>query len=164
MFSRDAQDEPHAEFSRSNGTAEISPPKFPAPPTLAQSPMGQRLNGGLPEKPTSILGADISISGQQLVLKTKGSLLIRGQIQGDVHGEAVTVDHGASVTGVITARTIEIQGSVKGALKGSTVILHEHSTVDANIVHQKLTIAEGAQFDGSAKRARDISEVTPDLS
>ena len=118
----------------------------------------------LPEKPTSILGPDISISGQQLVLKTKGSLLIRGQIQGDVHGEAVTVDHGASVTGVITARTIQIQGSVKGALKGSTVILQEHSTVDANIVHQKLSIAEGAQFDGSARRARDISEVTPDLS
>jgi cytoskeletal protein CcmA (bactofilin family) len=164
MFSRDAQDEPHADFSRSNGTAAISPPKFPAPPTLAQSPMGQRLDSAPPEKPTSILGPDISISGQQLVLKTKGSLLIRGQIQGDVHGEAVTVDHGASVTGVITARTVEIQGSVKGALKGSTVILHEHSTVEANIVHQKLSIAEGAQFDGSARRARDISEVTPDLS
>ena len=90
--------------------------------------------------------------------------MIRGQIQGDVHGEAVTVDDGANVTGVITARTIEIQGSVKGALKGSTVILHENSTVDANIVHQKLSIAEGAQFDGSVQRARDISEVTPDLS
>ena len=164
MLGRDAKLEPRAEFSRSNGTAAISPPKFPAPPTLAQSPMGQRLNGSLPEKPTSILGPDISISGQQLVLKTKGSLLIQGQIQGDVHGEAVTVDHGANVTGVITARIIAIQGGVKGALKGSTVILHENSTVDANIVHQKLSIAEGAQFEGSVQRARDISEVTPDLS
>jgi cytoskeletal protein CcmA (bactofilin family) len=164
MFSRDAQDEPRAEFSRSNGTAAISPPKFPAPPALAQSPMGQRFESGSPAQPTSILGPDISIYGQQLLIKTKGSLLIQGQIQGDVHGEAVTVDDGANVTGVITARIIAIQGGVKGALKGSTVILHENSTVEANIVHQKLSIAEGAHFEGSVQRARDISEVTPDLS
>ena len=158
MFSRDAQDEPRAESSRSNG------PKFASPPPLAQSPMGQRFDSGPREKPTSILGPDISISGQQLVIRTKGTLLIEGQIQGDVHGEAVTVGDGAYVTGVITARTIEIQGSVKGALKGSTVILRENSTVDADILHQKLSIAEGAQFDGSVQRARDINEVTPDLS
>jgi cytoskeletal protein CcmA (bactofilin family) len=164
MLGRDAKVEPRSEFSRSNGTAAISPPKFPAPPALAQTPMGQRFDSGPPEKPTSILGPDISISGEQLVLKTKGSLLIRGQIQGDVHGEAVTVDDGANVTGVITARIVAIRGGVKGALKGSTVILHENSTVDANIVHQNLAISEGAQFEGSVQRAKDISEVTPDLS
>ena len=123
MFGRDGHVEPRAEFSRSKDTATISPPKFPAPPALAQSP-GQRFDSGPPEKPTSILGPDISISGQQLVLKTKGSLLIQGQIQGDVHGEAVTVDDGANVTGVITARIVAIRGGVKGALKGSTIILH----------------------------------------
>lgn len=164
MFGRDAQVEPRVEFSRSNDTAEISSPKFSAPPALAQSSMGQRLESGPAEKPTSILGPDISIYGQQLLLKTKGSLLIQGQIQCDVHGEAVTVDDGANVTGVITARIVAIRGGVKGALKGSTVILHANSTVDADILHQKLAISEGAQFEGSVQRARDISEVTPDLS
>jgi cytoskeletal protein CcmA (bactofilin family) len=116
------------------------------------------------ERPTSILGPDISIFGQQLVLKTKGSLLIQGQIEGDVHGESVTVDDGANVKGVITARTIAIQGGVKGQLKGSNVILHEHSVVDADIIQQRLTVADGAHFEGSVKKARDDSEVTPDLS
>jgi cytoskeletal protein CcmA (bactofilin family) len=119
---------------------------------------------GSQERPTSILGPDISIYGQQLVLKTKGSLLIQGHIEGDVHGESVTVDDGAQVKGVITARTIAIQGGVKGELKGSNVILHEHSVVDANITQQKLTVAEGAHFEGSVKKARDVAEVTPDLS
>jgi cytoskeletal protein CcmA (bactofilin family) len=164
MPGQDAGVEPRGEFSRANGTPVISPPKLPALSEWTQSPAGQTFEGGPPERPTSILGPDISISGQQLVLKTKGSLLIRGQIQGDVHGEAVTVDDGASVTGVITARTIAIRGSVKCALKGSTVILHKGSTVDANIVHQKLTIAEGAHFEGSVQRARNVGEVTPDLS
>jgi cytoskeletal protein CcmA (bactofilin family) len=116
------------------------------------------------ERPTSILGPDISIYGEQLVLKTKGSLLIQGHIEGDVHGETVTVDNGAHVKGVITARTIAIQGGVKGELKGSNVILHEHSVVDADIIQQKLTVAEGAHFEGSVKKARDVAEVTPDLS
>jgi cytoskeletal protein CcmA (bactofilin family) len=117
-----------------------------------------------PERPTSILGPDISIYGQQLVLKTKGSLLIQGHIEASVHGESVTIDDGAYVKGVITAHTIAIQGGVEGELRGSSVILHEHAEVDANIVHQKLTVAEGAQFEGSAKKAKDIAEITPDLS
>ena len=116
-----------------------------------------------PDAPTSVLGPDITISGQQLVLKTKGSLLIAGQIQGDVHGESVTVGESGNVTGTIVARTIAVQGEVRGALKGSAVYLHATSKVDGDIVKQTLAIAEGAQFDGSVRRARDISEVTPEL-
>ncbi len=116
------------------------------------------------DTPTSVLGQDITISGQQLVLKTKGSLLIAGQIQGDVHGESVTVGETGSVSGTITARTITVQGEVRGALKGSAVILNATSRVDGDIVKQTLAIAEGAQFDGSVRRAKDVSEVTPDLS
>jgi len=117
-----------------------------------------------PDAPTSVLGPDITIIGQQLVLKTKGSLLIAGQIQGDVHGESVTVGESGAVTGTITARTIAVQGEVRGALKGSAVFLHATSRVDGDIVKQTLAIAEGAQFDGSVRRARDVSEVTPDLN
>ncbi len=117
-----------------------------------------------PDAPTSVLGPDITIIGQQLVLKTKGSLLIAGQIQGDVHGESVTVGESGAVTGTITARTIAVQGEVRGALKGSAVYLHATSRVDGDIVKQTLAIAEGAQFDGSVRRARDVSEVTPDLA
>lgn len=124
----------------------------------------QNYSSASPDRPTSILGPDISIYGEQLILKTKGSLLIQGHIEGDVHGEAVTVDDGAHVKGVITARTIAIQGGVKGELKGSNVILHEHSVVEASIVQERLTIADGAHFEGSVKKAKDASEVTPDLS
>ena len=66
-------------------------------------------------------------------------------------------------TGTIIARTIAVQGEVRGALKGASVYLHATSRVDGDIVKQSLAIAEGAQFDGSVRRARDLSEVTPDL-
>ncbi|MGQ0456205.1 MAG: bactofilin family protein [Hyphomicrobium sp.] len=131
-----------------------SPPPFA--PAITSSTRG-------PDAPTSVLGQDITIMGQHLVLKTKGSLLIAGNIQGDVHGESVTVGETGSVDGTIIARTITVQGAARGALKGSTVILNATSRVDCDIVKQSLTIAEGAQFDGSVRRAKDIVEVTPDI-
>ncbi|MBN9248024.1 polymer-forming cytoskeletal protein [Hyphomicrobium sp.] len=135
--------------------------KAPAPP-LFGSPLQQ--SGPVIDAPTSVLGQDITIAGQQLVIKTKGSLLIAGHIQGDVHGESVTVGETGSVVGTITARTITVQGEVSGALKGTSVNLNATSRVDGDIVKQTLSIDEGAQFDGSVRRAKDAGEVTPDLN
>jgi cytoskeletal protein CcmA (bactofilin family) len=162
MFNRVATPDPRSmEPVKSIAPQPLPPIKAPAPP-LFGAPMQH--SGPIPDSPTSVLGQDITISGQQLVLKTKGSLLIAGHIQGDVHGESVTVGETGSVFGTITARRITVQGEVKGALKGSSVNLDATSRVDGDIVKQTLAIDEGAQFDGSVRRARDASEVTPDLS
>lgn len=139
----------------------VPPAGHKPPPPFASNGLQQPVRAG--DVPTSVLGQDITISGQQLVLKTKGSLLIAGHIHGDVHGESITVGETGSVSGVITARTITIQGQVHGALKGSSVVLNATARVDGDIVKQTLAIAEGAQFDGSVRRAKDLSEVTPDL-
>jgi cytoskeletal protein CcmA (bactofilin family) len=145
----------------------MAPPKAPAPPLfgspIQQTPTHTHTHTHAIDAPTSVLGQDITISGQQLVIKTKGSLLIAGHIQGDVHGESVTVGETGSVVGTITARTITVQGEVSGALKGSSVNLNATSRVDGDIVKQTLSIDEGAQFDGSVRRAKDLAEVTPDL-
>ncbi len=163
MFSRDSRAETRAETARANATP-VAPPRFSGPIGVVGNATTPSYQPTSTDRPTSILGPDISIYGEQLILKTKGSLLIQGHIEGDVHGESVTVDSGAHVKGIITARTIAIQGGVKGELKGSNVILHEHSVVEANIVQERLTVAEGAHFEGSVKKAKDASEVTPDLS
>ncbi|CCB64286.1 MULTISPECIES: polymer-forming cytoskeletal protein [unclassified Hyphomicrobium] len=170
MFNRVATPEPRVAEPAKTLTPHASSipsmaPKTPAPP-LFGSPIQQTASHSHThaiDAPTSVLGQDITISGQQLVIKTKGSLLIAGHIQGDVHGEAVTVGETGSVAGTITARTITVQGEVSGALKGSSVNLNATSRVDGDIIKQTLSIDEGAQFDGSVRRAKDISEVTPDL-
>lgn len=96
-------------------------------------------------------------------MKTKGSLLIAGKIEGEVQGESVTVGETGSVTGTIIARSITVQGEVNGALRGQAVVLNATSKVEGDIVKQTLAISEGAQFDGSVRRAKDSSEVTPQL-
>jgi cytoskeletal protein CcmA (bactofilin family) len=164
MFNRAATPEPRAAEpakTLSPQPAAMPPIKAPAPP-LFGSPLQQTTPAI--DAPTSVLGQDITIAGQQLVIKTRGSLLIAGHIQGDVHGESVTVGETGSVVGTITARTITVQGAVQGALKGASVNLNASSRVDGDIVKQTLSIDEGAQFDGSVRRAKDASEVTPDLS
>ncbi len=164
MFNRVSTPDPRpAEPMRSPSPSPIQPIKSSPPPFGQSLSSAPQPSSRAIDNPTSVLGQDITISGQQLVLKTKGSLLIAGHIQGDVHGEAVTVGETGSVTGTIVARTIAVQGEVKGALKGSAVYLNATSRVDGDIVKQTLAIAEGAQFDGSVRRAKDVSEVTPDL-
>ena len=169
MFNRVTTPEPRladaAKPSLPNGLGQplAQPPiagiKAPSPfATALQQPAAAM------DTPTSVLGQDITISGQQLVLKTRGSLLIAGQIHGDVHGETVTVGETGSVIGTITARTITVQGEVRGALRGANINLNATARVDGDILKQSLTISEGAQFDGSVRRAKDASEVTPDLS
>lgn len=169
MFNRVSTPDP-----RTPATAPTLPPSGgapahqPAQPIKSPPPFNQAM-GATPtqqrqgDTPTSVLGQDITISGQQLVLKTKGSLLIAGRIEGEVHGESVTVGETGSVTGTIVARNITVQGEVNGALKGSAVVLNSTSRVEGDIIKQSLAISEGAQFDGSVRRAKDPAEVTPEL-
>jgi cytoskeletal protein CcmA (bactofilin family) len=112
----------------------------------------------------SVLGPDISISGQQLLIKTTGSLLIAGQVSGDIEGRNVDVGESGRVTGTIRAHIINIHGAAQGALIGSQVILHASARFEGEIIDQTLSIAEGAYFDGTVRRARDASEVTPNLT
>lgn len=164
MFNRVTAPDPRmADSTRQLSAAPLAMAAKSPPPFIQSSAQSAR-QPAVPDTPTSVLGQDITISGQQLVLKTKGSLLIAGHIQGDVHGESVTVGETGSVSGTITARTITVQGQVSGALRGSAVMLNATSRVDGDIIKQTLGIAEGAQFDGSVRRAKDIAEVTPDLS
>ena len=41
--------------------------------------------------------------------------------------------------------------------------LHESAKVDGDIMHQSLSISEGAEFDGRVQRAKDPSELMPVL-
>lgn len=170
MFNRVSSPDPRTQSSTpATAPASAAPQTQPQPPQMkSPPPFAHNMNGVAGARhndtPTSVLGQDITISGQQLVLKTKGSLLIAGKIDGEVHGESVTVGETGRVSGTIVARNITVQGEVSGALRGSSVVLNSTARVDGDIIKQSLAISEGAQFDGSVRRAKDPAEVTPDLS
>jgi cytoskeletal protein CcmA (bactofilin family) len=110
---------------------------------------------------TSVIGPDLSIIGQKITLVCQSTLIITGEILGDVNGSEVTVGKTGKVTGTITARTIAVHGHVNGALRAESVTLHNSAHITGDIVQKNLVIAEGAKFDGRVRAARDPSELEP---
>jgi cytoskeletal protein CcmA (bactofilin family) len=142
-----------------------SDPKFPgaqsspAQPSLDRAPAASPTS--LATKQASVIGPDLSIIGQKITLVCKSTLIVTGEVLGNINGSDVTVGDTGKVTGTITAHNIAVHGEVRGALRAETVTLHSTARIDGDIVQKNLVIAEGAQFDGRVRAAKDPSEFQP---
>lgn len=111
----------------------------------------------------SVIGSDLTIIGQKINIVAQTSVVIDGDVRGDIDGRQVVIGQTGKVEGTVTALTIEVRGEIKGALRGANITLHPTSRVEGDILHQSLAIAEGAHFDGRVRRPKDASEIQPQL-
>ncbi len=133
-------------------------PQTAVPPSQRPTPFG------VASKMTaSVIGTDLTILGERITIISKHQLQIDGDVRADVNGREVVIGEEGSVTGTVSAETIEVKGGVRGALRAFSVTLHPSAVVEGDIVHQTLSIAEGAQFDGRVRRSKDASELQPVL-
>jgi cytoskeletal protein CcmA (bactofilin family) len=116
-----------------------------------------------PSLPASVIGHDLAIVGQKITLVCKSTLVIAGEVSGDIHGDDVTVGPTGKVTGTVIARTLNIHGEINGTLRAETVALYATARINGDIVQKNLVIAEGAQFDGRVRSVTDPSEWQPVL-
>ena len=86
-----------------------------------------------------------------------------GDVRGNVHGKQVVITEEGSVVGMVCAETIEVHGGVRGGIRAVSVKLQATAQVQGDIAHQKLAIAEGAEFDGSIRKVKDVKELMPEL-
>jgi cytoskeletal protein CcmA (bactofilin family) len=135
--------------SGSQGPAPAHPESFPVDPAATTG--------------TSVIGNDLTILGERITIISQNKLQIDGHVHGDVHGKQVMISKDGSVTGRVCAETIEVRGGVTGSIRALTVALHETAKVEADIMHQTLSISKGAVFNGRAQRAKDTSELMPIL-
>ena len=145
---------------------------FPKPPKLparsAQRGNALARTEAVPVDPpvvtgTSVIGSDLTILGEKITIISQNKLQVDGHVRGDVHGKQVMISKDGSVTGKVCAERIEVRGSVRGSIRALTVTLHESAKVEGDIVHQTLSIVEGAAFDGRVQRTKDPSELMPIL-
>lgn len=160
-------------FSRGSGSDSI--PKLPVPPSASPptppTPVAQTATGNGRVSPfgaattmgQSVIGTDLTILGEKITIISQNKLQIDGDVRGDVNGKQIIIGEEGSVIGTVCADQIEVRGGVRGAIKAQTVLLHPTSVVEGDIFHQTLSISEGAQFDGRVRRARDLSEIAPNL-
>ncbi len=111
----------------------------------------------------SVIGRDLTILGAKITIVSQNKLQVDGDVRGDVHGKQVIITAEGSVVGLVCAEKIEVQGAVRGAIRAVTVVLHASAEVEGDIMHQNLSIAEGAHFEGRVRRSDDTAELMPVL-
>lgn len=148
-----------------NKMPDVAAPRPADPVPHAAAPPSQRPTpfGSAAKMTASVIGTDLTILGDRITIISKHQLQIDGDVRADVNGREVVIGEEGSVTGTVSAETIEVRGGVRGALRAFSVTLHPSAVVEGDIVHQTLSIAEGAQFDGRVRRSKDASELQPVL-
>jgi cytoskeletal protein CcmA (bactofilin family) len=111
----------------------------------------------------SVIGTDLTILGEKITIVSQNRVQIDGDVRGDIAGKQVIIGEEGSVVGTVSAEQIEVRGGVRGAIRAGAVSLHPTAVVEGDITHQTLAISEGAQFDGRVRRAKDPSDVKPNL-
>ena len=133
-------------------------PQQPAPVILPNAAVAEAQASHV-----SIIGSDLVIMGEKITVITKARLLVDGEVRGDINGKEVIIGQSGKVTGTVAANAIEVHGHVYGAVRAQSVTLHATAHVDGDIFNQVLKISEGAVFDGRVRRAKDASELIPNL-
>lgn len=110
----------------------------------------------------SVLAHDVNVLGNII---SEGYLDIDGRIEGNIKCVELTVRKNGIVKGDIIADTVNIYGRVKGLIKGKHVNLYKTCSVEGIIMHEAVSIEDGAQVDGQFKRSnKPIEEMTEDES
>ncbi len=77
---------------------------------------------------------------------------IDGSVEGNIKSDLVTVRANGKITGDINANTVHIYGEVHGLIRAHAVHLYSSSHITGIIVHQALTVEDGAFLDAKFKR------------
>jgi len=102
----------------------------------------------------SILGRDITIVGE---IRTDGDLQIDGRHEGNISAASITIGEQGAISGEIKAKSVLVRGKVSGKINASLVELAETANVQADIIQDKLTISNGAFFDGKCSRRKQAA-------
>ena len=138
----------------------LEPHKPSSTAGLARQPQSR---SGSVEAGKSVISNDLKIIGQGLKIITRGTLQVDGEVAGDVTGVEIIIGEQGKVTGTIAAERAIVRGTTSGVIRAFTVALEASARVEAEIHHMTLTIVEGAEFDGTCRRAANASELQPDL-
>lgn len=109
------------------------------------------------EKLESFIGNNSVVKGE---IDTKGTLRVDGTVEGNISADWVIACEKSHIKGNITARGIVIGGRVDGDIKAKEIVeIKNKGQIYGEILTSKLTVAEGAIFDGRSTMHREGSKV-----
>lgn len=129
-------------------------PEPPAPhPTPSLEPQVSRPAPRRIER--AVIGPTIRIQGE---VKGQEELLVQGRIEGriEVNGQGVTVGKSGKIRADIHARSIRVEGEVRGNLFGEQeVIIEASGDVEGNLIAPSVRLENGSRFKGSIDMEQD---------
>ena len=96
-----------------------------------------------------MIGASINIKGE---VTGDENLVIEGKVEGSVNlgAHEVSIGQSGRVDADVVAKTIKIEGEVKGDIRGNEkVVVSKTGNVRGNIVAPRVTLEDGAKFKGN---------------
>lgn len=141
-------------FTRSSSTPEKLEPR-----TSNSSARSQNRASGPESDTKSVIGNDLTITGQGLKIIGRGVLQIDGELVSDVQAAEVIVGENGKVTGMVAGQEVVIRGKVSGIICAKIVALLASSEVEGDIHHMSLAMEQGALFEGRSRRAANESEL-----
>lgn len=97
----------------------------------------------------SLLSSDLIITGD---IKTDGEVQIDGRLDGNVTAGKITIGEQGVVNGKIVGAIVQVRGKVTGMIDAMSIEFADTANVQADLVQDKLVIANGAFFDGKCTR------------
>ncbi len=87
---------------------------------------------------------------------SEGNIDFNGTLDGNIRCATLTLRENSSVKGEIVANTVFAYGKIRGLIRAKIVQLFASCNVEGVIMHEALTIEDGAFVDGKFKRTDKI--------
>ncbi|MDP3259191.1 MAG: polymer-forming cytoskeletal protein [Thermodesulfovibrionales bacterium] len=109
------------------------------------------------EKLESFIGINSNFKGD---IKTQGTLRVDGTVEGNIETDWLILGETSHLKGDATSRGIIVGGRVDGNLTAREIIeIKTKGQVTGELTTTKLSIAEGAMFDGRSSMIKEESNV-----
>ncbi len=112
------------------------------------------LNSAAKKPVPSVISSELHILGN---LISEGHIDIDGSVEGNVKAEQATIRPNGKITGDVVAESVHVYGEVRGLIRATAVHLYSSCRVEGVIMHQSLTVEDGAFIDAKFKRLQDKS-------
>ena len=136
-------------------------------PAVAPAPTVQKVAAKSQKKDmtldTTYFGKNLKIKGN---VSGEGSLIIQGSFEGqfDLKGR-LKVAQGAHIKGDIKATDIYINGAIEGSITASEKVhLDNTARIKGGITTPRISVLEGARFDGEIQMSSQTTQTSKPLS
>lgn len=107
----------------------------------------------------SIMSSDMRIVGN---IVSDGIVDIDGTVEGNVRSQVATVRKNGHIKGDVIADSVYVYGKIQGLIKARSVHFFKGCRAEGVIMHESITIEDGAFVDGRFKRAEKIDLDEPE--